>query len=321
MKQNIVMTINQWKKLNYFLTLVLSFMIGSVVSGCSVNRISLMSSSPTGSSIQENEVKIYASFKDIEEPWKLEGMICNWHAPLMHNTPKNREEDLRNAAAKLGANAVIGLNSNVGKALAEALGGDSYAAIRTLAILAKTGSTQENNQTLPKFIVCLPPVNFNIEKTSGTSNLNDLLLDYIQLLLGYGKGYYAYRSNAKDINSMSILNGTVDATTLHEPLGIAPHYALLCDVNGYDQKGNIVTGQWQSLEIALTLYDLEERKAIWTCSTEGESFHKSILFNGLIVLWVDFVRKDLDAVLDTVDKATETLPVVKGFQKGGGYLH
>ena len=116
------------------------------------------------------------------------------------------------------------------------------------------------------------------------------------------------------ISSSDILQGSINPAALSEPLGIAPDYALLCDVNGYDETGNIVVSRVRTVKITMTLFDLREKRIAWTATTSGVS-KQSLLFDG----WVNLrTRKedDLMIVRNAILDAMDTVPMVNGFRGG-----
>jgi hypothetical protein len=268
-----------------------------------------------GTPVKASDVRVFSSFKEISGPWRIEGMFSNWAAPVASNTPQQREALMKETVAGLGINAVVGLLPSIGD-------GVKYLP-HTHGIMVNLGSTrQQDRESLPKFIVYLPPVNFKIERLPATGRLNDQLLEYIQYLLGYGKGYYAYYGNTAGVDNTDILKGSSNPAALSEPIGIAPDYALLCDVDGYDEKGNVVIYHSQTLTLTLTLYDLREKKPVWTRSATGIS-GKSVLAGVLLGpgAWMPMAGSDdLQTVVGAVNSAIKELPAVKGFQYGGGFF-
>jgi hypothetical protein len=299
---------------NHIPYLAVILMICAVFSGCSHNRASIVTRQPTGTPIKVSDVKLVSSFKDINGPWRLEGSISAYVVPLFKNNAENRETYVKETAAEHGINTVVGLMPDIG----EVLGGPNHAH----GIMANTSFAQEQNaEPLPKFIVCLPPVNFKIEKTPALSKLDEYIREYAQYILGYGRGYYAYRSNAAGVDNNSILQGSASMEALSEPIGIEPDYAFLFDVDGYNVEGNIIINRTHTLKLSMTLYDFKEKKPVWTRSTEGIS-SKSILAGllmGVVGIGMELEPKDdLTSVSRAVDNAIKELPAVKGFKQGGG---
>lgn len=87
----LLMKSKQTKKREYFSILAASLLICMVMSGCTVNRVSILTRQPTGTPIKESEVKLFPSFKDISGPWRLEGMISAYTLPIGSNTAEKRE--------------------------------------------------------------------------------------------------------------------------------------------------------------------------------------------------------------------------------------
>jgi len=200
MKQTIVMKLKQSEKVKYIFALATRLLICAVVSGCASNRVSMVTGQTARTPVKASKVKVFSNFKEIGSPWRIEGMFSNWAAPVANNTPQQREALIKETVAELGINAVVGLLPNVGDGVRHLS--------HTHGIMVTLGSTrQQDRESLPKFFVYLPPVNFKIERTPATGRLNDQLLEYVQHLLGYGKGYYAYYGNATGVDNISILQG------------------------------------------------------------------------------------------------------------------
>lgn len=311
----------QAQKRNSSYVFAVSLLVCTMASGCTINRVSILTSPKTRTPIQASQVKCFPSFKDIDGPWQLEGMISAYTLPIMSNTREKREALIKQTAADLGINAVIGLEPNIGPAVQRT--------DRSIGILANTGTAQQQTiEAIPKFIICLPPINFRIEKDPSLSKLDDYLREYVQYFFSYMKGYYVYRCNTPAVNKASVLEGNTDPAILAEPLGIVPDYVLLCDVDGYDQHGNIVVSRSRTLKITMTLFDLREKKVVWTTSTIGISvksmtgaFLKWGLVHGPVVGLAGAAIEsaesdDLKIVREAIMKAIDSVPVVTGFQGG-----
>ena len=324
MSQYIFMRMKQSRKGQNIAALAVSLLICALLSGCTHLRVSNVARQPPGTPIKASDVQFVSSFKDIKGPWRLEGTISGYMAPLFKNNAENRESYLREMAADMGINTVVGFLPNVG----EGVGGVSHVHV----IMANSGSSQEqNSDPMPKFIICLPPANFKIEKTPPLSKLDEYLREYLQYVLGYGKGYYAYYCNTPGVDNSSILQGNASLDGLSEPIGIQPDFALLSDVDGYDVEGNIVIRRSNTLKLTMTLYDIKEKKSVWSCSTEGicSSSLLGAFFIGLVAGPVGGIvnatvegvadSKDvLRSVSNAVNNAMKDFPEVKGFKKGGG---
>jgi hypothetical protein len=299
--------IKQSKTVNGFYVLLLIPLLCAAISGCTVNRVSLLTRESAGKQIKASEVKVYPSFRELRAPWRLEGMISAYTMPVMSNTPEKREALIKDTVAGLGINAVVGLQPRVGENL-KRVG-------RSIGILANTGTgAQAKTEVAPKFIICLPPVNFKIDKTPEASELDQYLLEYVQFSFSYMKGYYVYRCDMQGANNSSILQGSVDPQALSEPIGIAPDYALLSDVEGYDEQGNIAVHRSFTLKLALTLYDLREKKPVWSKTSVGIS-NRSVLFHILTFGGTASETSDeVQTVRSVLNQALETLPEVKGFR-------
>lgn len=298
-----------------FLFLALGLAVCGAISGCASNGVSVLAWQSSRTPIKPSEVKVYPNFKNLSAPWQVEGMVSANILPLLSNTPANREEVMRNTAADLGVNMLVGVQSS--------LNGDGLLD-HSNAILAKTGVINEANRQVPKFIVFLPAVNFKIDKDPSIDKLDGYIREHIRYFLTYAKGYYVYGNDLLGMASAGILQGNIDPATFIEPLGIIPDYALLCDVTGYDESGNIVTSRTRSLRLTLTLFDVKERRIAWSSETLGtskQSYLGSVfmidggLLGGLAKMQT---RKEetLSIVRKAVRDATDSLPVVDGFQAG-----
>jgi hypothetical protein len=291
------------------------------LSGCTVNRVSLLTRQPTGSPVKESSVKFFPNFKEMNEPWRLEGMISAYTLPIVNNTQKKREALIKETVAGMGINAVVGLLPDVGSGVKRTG--------RTTGLLANVETKlRDNEEAMPKFIVCLPPVNFKIERNPSMAKLDDYLREYIQFFFSYMKGYYVYKYDAPDLNNDNILQGSIDSAILNEPLGITPDFALLCDVDGYDEKGNIALQRSYTLKLKMTLFDLKEKKPGWTSRTEGistKSLLGAFVMGGLVAGPLGstlFVAgevasdDDLHTARFALMNAMDSLPAVKGFRGG-----
>jgi hypothetical protein len=313
MKKNIFMRIKLSKKGKYVSALAVSLLVCTVISGCTVNKVSLLTRQLTGAPIKASEVKLFPRFNDIKEPWRVEGMISAYTLPIINNTAEKRVALIKETVAGLGINAVIGLQYDIKIGSWNERTGPG----RSNGILANIGTTQQqNSEALPKFIVCLPVVHFKIEKTPATNLLDEYLREHIQYSLGYQRGYYVYRCDAPGVDNSSILHGSTSLEALSEPIGIPPDFALLCDVEGYDEQGNIVVRRSKTLRLIMTLYDLKEKKAVWTSATEAISVKSvigSFFAGGLPSLLEPEEFKTVSAALM---KAIDNMPSVKGFRGG-----
>lgn len=280
-------------------------MIVTVLSGCTINRVSILAPAPSAHPVKPGDVRLYSSFKDMAQPWKIEGMISAKLLPIMRNSPDNREELIRNTVAARGINAVVGVQAT--------LNGNMLLGISN-AILANTGvSNEERVNNLPKFIVVLPAINYRIEKDPSMDKFDEILREHLQHFMGYSKGYYVYHHPIGPCNS-EILQDRISPETLGEPLGIVPHYALLCDIDGYDESGNVIFYRARSIKITLTLFDLKEKKIAWTSNVSGNS-KQSILLQGLAFIKT---RNEETCVMirRALTDAMDSLPKVAGFQMG-----
>lgn len=118
------------------------------------------------------------------------------------------------------------------------------------------------------------------------------------------------------VDNSAILQGRAALERLGEPIGIAPDFALLCDVEGYDEQGYIVLRRSKTLRLTFTLYDLQEKKAVWTSTSEAlavKSLLGSVLAGGLPEL---LAPDDFKIVSAAFLKAIASMPAVNGFQHG-----
>ncbi len=99
--------------------------------------------------------------------------------------------------------------------------------------------------------------------------LQDYLLARTQDLLGFQKGYYVFQCTGPGVDGPSISQGNVAANALSEPLGIAPEYAFLIDVEGVNAQGDIVQEHPRTFKLTLKLFDLQEKKIVAESSAQG----------------------------------------------------
>jgi hypothetical protein len=181
MQINFCVITNLIKRIERGFLLILSFLVLIILSGCAINRVSILNPQQSVHPIKESEVKFFSSFKDISEPWRIEGMLSVHRVPLVSNNAENRVAIIKETAAAQGINAVVGLQS---------LSGDGHISVSN-AILASMGTKwQKEDQDKSKFIVLLPPVDFKIDKDASINKFGDYIREYIQYLLSYTKGYY-----------------------------------------------------------------------------------------------------------------------------------
>lgn len=295
--------VNQSQRVRCCFIFAVALMVCVAISGCTINRVSILALESSAKPVKPSEVKFYPSLKDVSEHWKLEGMISANLVPIMRNSSQNREELIRNTIAGLGINTVVGVQS---------LDGNGLFGLSN-AILANIGTAgNENIQTTPKFIAFLPAINYKIEKDPSMPKLDDYLLEHIQHFFSYSKGYYVYYNASSGITNADILKGNIDSDVLAEPLGIAPHYALLCDVDAHKEFGTAWVYRTRTLMITLTLYDLKEKKVVWTSTTSGNAKQGYLGFAGLLTKKEEtclIIRKALTEAMDS-------LPKVTGFRMG-----
>jgi len=242
-------------------------------------------------------------------------MISAYTLPIMSNTVEKRIKLIKETAAELGINAVVVLQDDIKLGPSGPLN-EHVGPGRSIAILANIGSApQQNSKDSPKFIVCLPNINFGIiEKDRVLELLENYLREHIIYSLGYQKGYYVYKCDAPGVDSAGILNGSASPNALIEPIGITPDFLLLCNVEVYDadygKNGKTV---FNAFGISMTLYDLMERKAIWTGKTE-KILGRSVLVTPLEGLGSPFLVPEV--LGDAIMKAIDTIPSVEGFRMG-----
>jgi hypothetical protein len=243
--------------------LAIVLLVCMVVSGCTVNRVRVLSRQSAKTPVRAEDVRLFSSAQEISEPWRLEGMIAAYTMPIMSNTVEKRVALIKEEAASRGIDAVIDLQHPSGSAVMH-IG-------RSVGVLAKTGAAQNQNaDPLPKFIVCLPPFSSSVGKDLSTNGLDEYLLEYAKYYLGYYKGYYVYRCNTPGISKAGILQNGVSPGALIGPISIAPDFILMADVK-WDETGSLYMGGKDysflvptlSLKITMTLIDLKERKAVW----------------------------------------------------------
>jgi len=295
---------------NCLFTLFTSLILCASFTGCTVNRVSMLPPKQSGTQVQAGDVKFLPNFHEINAPWKIEGMISAYTLPIGANSAEKRKSLIRKEAADLGINTVVGLQS---------LTGAGHTGLSNGILV---GAERKENSGRPKFIAFLPPVNFKMTEAPSLEKLDDALREYIQFFLSYTKGYYVHRWETSGISSDRVLQGNIDSETLSQPLGVTPDFIILCDVDGYDEKGNIVIMKAQTLKISLTLLDLREKKVLWTSAGAGHAT-QSLLIGAIMFTpmfsWANLLTESEErtsmvrqALLETID----TLPVVPGFKPG-----
>ena len=106
------------------------------------------------------------------------------------------------------------------------------------------------------------------------------------------------------------------------PLGMMPDFILLCDVDGYGEKGNVVVNKSKMLKITLTLIDIKDKRVFWTSAGSGRVSQSpligAVMFTPLFS-WANLLTESEErsfmvrkAILETID----TLPAVPGFKPG-----
>lgn len=295
---------------NCVLNLIIGLIICTALSGCTVNRVSILPPQQSGTQVNASDVKFLSTFREIKEPWTIEGMISAYTLPIASNSAEKREVLIKKEAAEQGISTVVGLQSLTGKGHTDLSNG----------ILV--GARRKENVDRPKFIAFLPPVNFKIESAPSMNKLDDYLREHIQFFLSYTKGYYVHRWNSPDIGSVRTMQGNIDPDVLLKPLGMIPDFILLCDVDGYDEKGSIVINEAKTLKITLTLIDLKEKRVFWTSAGSGQ-VSQSLLIGAIMFTplfsWANLLTESEErsfmvrkAILETID----TLPTIPGFKPG-----
>jgi hypothetical protein len=270
---------------------------------------------PTGNPIKTEDVKVVSTFNDIGPSYRVEGLLSAMVLPLMKNNVENRKVLIKQLAAQNGINAVVGLQPNVGDVF--------YKVGIAVGILAQTGTSVPDGAVFPaKFIVCLPPINFKIDKDPSMANIDSYLRDSIQFHFSSMKGYYVYRSDLP-ITDLSNMHPSVHS------LGIPADYVLQCNVEGYDETGNITVKRVKTLKIIMSLFDIKDRKIVWTQATEGVSGKsillsvlKGVVFGGVVgaplMVMADSdltLSDDFKTVDDAMSKIIDTVPpAIPGFK-------
>lgn len=241
----------QNKEVKSCATLVASLLLMAALSGCAGNRASIMTRQQTGTPIKANEVKIFTSFKDINEPWQLEGMISVYG----RSSVESREELIKETISGLGINTVVGVQKHPA---------------RSVGILANIGTVKPGTaKVMPKYIACLPAVNIKIKTTETAGNIDTVLREWIQASMSNLKGYYVYLSNDRVADILNIAQGGTSPEALSEPIGIAPDYAILVDLEGLSEEGKLMVDYPKALKLTMVLHDLKDRKPVGGGSAIG----------------------------------------------------
>jgi hypothetical protein len=302
---------------NSCIALVIVLLVCMAASGCTINRVKILSYQPDGTRVRAEDVRLFSNAQEIRGPWRLEGVIAVYTMPIMSNTVEKRVALIKEVAAGRGIDAVIDLQHPSGSAVMH-IG-------RSVGVLAKTGEAlHKNGDQLPKFIVCFPPFSGSASKDFSTNGLDDYLLEFARFYLGYYKGYYVYRCNTPGISKASILQNGVTPGALIGPIGMAPDFILIADVI-WDETGFIFMGgkDQSSLtpnltpKITMTLIDLKEREVVWEsyASIPGDWLRAK----GMPVIHDfssdDYFRDELARMTNrTLWPAMNTVPVVSGFE-------
>jgi hypothetical protein len=282
--------------------------LGLVGTGCTVKKVSGVTVGGGAGAIGVDQVRSYASFEAIDEPYELEGMFRVMITPAMKSKPPVREALARETAARLGCDAVVGLRH-----YKEVYSGWE----KSSGLLARLGSaTTTAMPERPRYIVCLPRVHVQIESTPATAKLADYLREDLGFYLAE-KGYYTYPSELPGGEVAGWIREGGDLSVLSEPLGAMPDYALVCEVAGYDKHGVPVLLNWDSINITLTLLDLQTRTATWTVTEKGGTAVGAVLPGSGLVLTLLSTKDDRlrEGVYSVVNRALKSLPGVPGYRK------
>ncbi|MEJ2407176.1 MAG: hypothetical protein P8171_23410 [Candidatus Thiodiazotropha sp.] len=121
------------------------------------------------------------------------------------------------------------------------------------------------------------------------NNLDEYIRENIEYFFDYEKGYFIYRCDTPAVSFDSIRNGSVQASELGKTLGITPDFALLCEVDDYHVDEGSFGGYTQNLRFSMNLFDLEERKVIWSATATGEAsrnFLDAYLRQGFVGVYI-----------------------------------
>ena len=295
---------NKRKVISSLCVLTLCVASIAILTGCPSRSVSMWTRGPAGNPIKTDDVKLVSTFKDIGLSYKVEGLLCASVLPGIKNNAERQEVLVKEVAAEQGVNSIIGFQPKIGE-----LFRDSSNGAIAIGILAKSGITaKENNAPPPKFIVCLPPVKFKIDKTQSMDSLDAVLRDAIQFYFSSIKGYYVYRT---DLPLADTSDMTLDS---FDSLGIPADYLLNCAVEGYDETGNNVTGRVKALKINMILFDLKERKTVWAQASEGFSLKYSLIDflltgpAGLLMHKLTTPPDELTVVWRAIESVIDTVP-------------
>jgi hypothetical protein len=181
---------------------------------------------------------------------------------VMSNSVEDREGLMKETVSGLGINTVIGVQTNIRSI--------SSRTNCSTGILANRGTTKpENTKARPKYIACLPAANIKVKTTETARSMDKYLRDYILASMSQLKGYYVYRCDARGADSLSIVQGSTSPDALSEPIGIAPDYAIVVDLEGIDAKGTTIVDNPKVLKLTVILHDLKDRKTAWGGSAIG----------------------------------------------------
>lgn len=246
---------------NHLLVSIAGFLTFISLCGCAPSRVSCVTRPNTMPPIAADEVEAFPDFRAIGEPWQLEGMIsvAQAHSRI---TPESRQEAVGKVAASMGVNGIVGLLPDVGRIVRRT-------DCPTALLVAFGGRRQTVANPLPKFVTCMPPATFKVATVNPQVELQEYLLARAQDLLGFQKGYYVFRCGGPGADGPSIFLGKVTANALSEPLGIAPEYALLIDVEGVNDSGAIVLEYPRTFKLTVKLFDLKEMKVVAESSASG----------------------------------------------------
>jgi len=214
-----------------------------------VNKVWVVNrASAGGAPVAPGDIRTYANFTEIKHDYQIEGMICTLVLPLMRNEAAAREALLREAAAEMGANGVVGLES-VHHPYAKAPRSRGILVDTRVASNAKQGAR-------PRFIVCALPVAVTSDKTNLASRLATPVALELQYHLAQ-KGYYTYAGTSASFDVRGLVAETELPAGLSEPLGVLPDFILSCQIEDGTRLG------LQSVEMRVALYDLQQLRNVF----------------------------------------------------------
>jgi hypothetical protein len=244
------------QKLGYLVVFGASALLG--LTGCATYRVAVLTPSQEGANASAGDVQVVSSFRDIKEPWSVAGMAC----VASRSSTKAREDVLKSTVSGLGANTLVAVQSDI----APIYKGAYY----SIGIVAKRGAAgTAGARAVPGFIACMLPVKVKVKTPVAAEVLEKYVRDYLWTSLSESKGYYVYRCPTQGTDAPDIFRGDANPRALGEPIGIAPDYVVLAEVEGIDAGGTVVFENPNDLKFTVTLYDLANRKIAWKESSAG----------------------------------------------------